>query len=180
MTSSASNAAPRAAPLLEDALSGMLYGLLCGDALSMPVHWYYRPSDITAAYGLLTDFQPAPPTHPSSIMSLSSTGGGGRGGQGGDIIGRVINHGKKGRWGVPGVHYHSDMAAGESTLNALCARLLLRTIAEDRGYSGRSFLDAYVDFMTTPGSHKDTYGGWRGAATDLAASWRCCCRCVPC
>ena len=37
--------------------------------------------------------------HPSSIMQLSNTGGAGRGSQTGNIIGDVINHGKKKFWG---------------------------------------------------------------------------------
>lgn len=67
-------------------------------------------------------YEPAPATHPSSIMALSNTGGHGRGGQQGSIIGDVINHGKKQFWGVKGMHYHQGMAAGDNTLNALCAR----------------------------------------------------------
>lgn len=31
---------------LEDRLHGAFYGLLIGDALSAPVHWYYNPADI--------------------------------------------------------------------------------------------------------------------------------------
>jgi hypothetical protein len=69
----------------------------------------------------------------------------------------VINHGKKQFWGVKGVHYHQGMAAGDNTLNALCLRELVRTIAAARAYSPAAFLNAYVRFMTTPGSHGDTY-----------------------
>lgn len=31
---------------LSDRLQGAYYGLLIGDALSAPVHWYYNPADI--------------------------------------------------------------------------------------------------------------------------------------
>lgn len=55
------------------------------------------------------------------------------------------------------MHYHQGMAAGDNTLNALCLRELVRTIAAARAYSPAAFLDAYVRFMTTPGSHGDTY-----------------------
>jgi ADP-ribosylglycohydrolase len=146
---------------LAERAAGAVYGIVIGDSLSMPVHWYYRPSDIQAEYGVLRDLAPAPRRHPSSILNLSNTGGGGRGRQDGDIIGRVINHGKKEFWGVPNMHYHQGMGAGESTLNALCARLVVRTVTQSvvaRGaYTPSDFLPAYVSFMTTPGSHNDTY-----------------------
>ena len=49
------------------------------DALAMPVHWYYRSSDIQQAFpGGIKQFYPAPAQHPSSIMSLHSKQQGGR------------------------------------------------------------------------------------------------------
>jgi len=105
----------------------------------------------------ITDYHPPTKEHPSSIMSLSNTGGHGRGGQSGRIIGDVINHGKHEFWGKQSVHYHQGMRAGENTLNALCARLVTRGIAAEKGYSSKRFLSDYVSFMTTPGSHNDTY-----------------------
>lgn len=45
------------------------------------------------------------------------------------VAGDVINHGKHQYWGKPGVHYHQGMEKGENTLNALCARVVLRDIA---------------------------------------------------
>jgi hypothetical protein len=47
--------------------------MLVGDALSMPVHWYYRLSDLQRDFGEVRDFQAPKAHHPSSIMSLSST-----------------------------------------------------------------------------------------------------------
>jgi hypothetical protein len=47
--------------------------------------------------------------------------------------------------------------AGENTLNALCARVVMRGMAEGKGYSAARFLSDYVAYMTTPGSHNDTY-----------------------
>jgi hypothetical protein len=175
-----------------------------------------------------------------------AAGGAGRGGKEGNIIGDVINHGKKQYWLVPGTHYHATLQRGENTLNAqvrpllkpglrigdwhanshrdglradvrrseLCrvkhpletrllgrshgvktaatpgsplhpprfrahaqvARLLARTLAAEGAYSPGSFLRAYVDFMTTPGSHNDVY-----AETYHRSEWRCvlwlCVRC---
>ena len=67
-------------------------------------------------------------------MNLSNTGGGGRGSDKGDIIGSVINHGKKQFWGRGlNFHYHQSLQAGENTLEGQLARLLMRTISEDKG-----------------------------------------------
>jgi ADP-ribosylglycohydrolase len=35
---------------------GALYGLCIGDALSMPVHWYYNRRAILDDYGWVTDY----------------------------------------------------------------------------------------------------------------------------
>jgi len=154
-----------AAPVLDaqaiaDRCRAAYVGMMCGDALSMPVHWYYDPAAIVRDYGRIVDFQPPRERHPSSIMQLSNTGGAGRGGQQGSIIGDVINHGKKQFWGQPNMHYHRGMRAGENTLNAVVARLLARSLVASGGDvagSPRRFLGEYVAFMTTPGSHNDTY-----------------------
>ena len=143
-------------PLLH-AQSGLQL-LFIADALSMPVHWYYNPGDITREFpGGIRRFEAAPAKHPTSIMNLHSTSGGGRGGQSGSIVGDVILKGKKSLWGQKGIHYHYGMLAGENTLNAHCARLMLRHL-NGRSYHGPGFLKDYVDFMTAdPPRHPDTY-----------------------
>eukprot|EP00200_Dunaliella_tertiolecta_P005344 CAMPEP_0202358460 /NCGR_PEP_ID=MMETSP1126-20121109/12118_1 /ASSEMBLY_ACC=CAM_ASM_000457 /TAXON_ID=3047 /ORGANISM="Dunaliella tertiolecta, Strain CCMP1320" /LENGTH=338 /DNA_ID=CAMNT_0048951625 /DNA_START=249 /DNA_END=1265 /DNA_ORIENTATION=- len=135
----------------------------------MPVHWYYNPQHIVRDFGEITTYQAPKTTHPSSIMSLSNTGGHGRGGQSGRIIGDVINHGKHVFWGKNGMHYHQGMKAGENTLNALCARVVMRGIAANGGYDPKHILDEYVKFMTTPGSHNDTYA--ESFHRDFFANW---------
>lgn len=103
---------------------------------------------------------PCPKTHPGSIMNLHSTSRGGRGGQssGPQVVGDVILKGKRSSWGVSGMHYHNGLDAGENTLNAHCARLVMRSIAGNGGvYDEARFLKEYVEFMTTEGSHPDTY-----------------------
>eukprot|EP00128_Syssomonas_multiformis_P004877 Colp12_sorted_trinity150504_noHs@20957 len=142
---------------IRDRIKGALWGMLIGDALSMPVHWYYNPNDIKKQFGTITEYQPASEHHPTSIMSLSNTGGHGRGSNKGNIIGDVILKGKKKWWGPPNVHYHRGMKAGENTLNALCSRLLVRSIVSNTSYNADKFLESYVDFMTTPDTHNDTY-----------------------
>ncbi len=61
------------------------------------------------------------------------------------------------------------MRAGENTLNAVCARLVTRSITAERGYSSSRFLKDYVSFMTTPGSHNDTYA--ESFHRDFFANW---------
>ena len=109
-----------------------LCNLFVGDALSMPVHWYYRPSDIVRQFGAtgVQEMHPAPEHHPSSIMSLHSTKAGGRRAAEGrnvkrEVVGDVILKGKRDLWGRKGTHYHHGMPAGENTLNAWWARELM-------------------------------------------------------
>ncbi|MCB1671861.1 MAG: ADP-ribosylglycohydrolase family protein [Pseudomonadales bacterium] len=135
-----------------------------GDALAMPVHWYYNPADIFHQFpDGIRQFEDAPEHHPSSIMSLHSTSQGGRrqraSGSAREIIGEVILKGRRQFWEQPGCHYHHGMTAGQNTLNAHCARVLLRTLAEQGGqYHQDRFLDAYIAFMTAdPPRHPDTY-----------------------
>lgn len=134
------------------------------DALSMPVHWYYNPLDIIKAFpGGIKKFEAAPSIHPSSIMSLHSTNAGGRGLQSStqekEIVGDVILKGKRQFWGIANQHYHQGLSAGENTLNAHCARLVTRTLAQNEGrYNADLFLKNYIAFMTADiPSHPDTY-----------------------
>jgi ADP-ribosyl-[dinitrogen reductase] hydrolase len=145
--------------ILRDKVHGCIVGLCAGDALSMPVHWYYNPLDIKNDFGRIVDYQEPKKQHPSSIMQFASTGGHGRGTQDGDIIGKVILHGKKQFWGdkTRSIHYHQGMTAGQNTLNIRCARLLWKSIAQRGTYDPKAFIDDYVKFMTTPGTHNDTY-----------------------
>ena len=41
---------------------------------------------------------------------------------------------------LPQVHYHEGMKAGENTLNALCARVVTRGMAQRGGYTTEGFL----------------------------------------
>jgi ADP-ribosylglycohydrolase len=134
------------------------------DALSMPVHWYYRVMDIDLAFdGGIKGFEAAPVYHPSSIMSLHSTSSGGRQSArkkpAPNVVGEAILKGRAHHWGVANVHYHQGMQAGENTLNAQCTRVLMRSLISTEGaYDKQSFVSDYIAFMTadTP-QHNDTY-----------------------
>ncbi|MGM0601394.1 MAG: ADP-ribosylglycohydrolase family protein [Candidatus Rifleibacteriota bacterium] len=139
--------------------------LFVGDALAMPAHWFYSVYDIEKTFaGGITQLTAAPATHPSSIMSLHSTQSGGRRlkskkTQRKDIVGEVILKGKREFWGQLNQHYHQGMQAGENTLNAHCARVLMRCLIAHSGvYQAQGFLDDYIAFMMAyPPQHPDTY-----------------------
>jgi len=145
-------------------IQAALQNLFIADSLAMPVHWFYNLYDIERAFpGGIKKLQAAPSHHPSSIMSLHSTHGGGRKGSSGhaprELVGDVILKGRRPYWGVPGCHYHHGMQAGENTLNALCARLLMRHLSNHGShYEASAWLQDYIDFMTAdPPLHRDTY-----------------------
>ena len=141
----------------EQRIRGALWGMFVGDALAMPVHWYYDPDAIVRDFGEIRDYQAPKLHHPSSIMSLANTGKAGRGSQDGDVVGSVILKGKKKHWGQANRHYHRGMQAGDNTLNLQCARVLMRLLNSEGRYDPDEFLSHYVEFMTTEDSHNDTY-----------------------
>jgi len=142
---------------LADRMRGALWGMFVGDALAMPVHWYYDVAALRRDFGTLRDYQAPRAEHPNSTMPLHSTGQAGRGAQDGEVVGGVILKGKKHLWGRPRIHYHHGLEAGDNTLNLLCTRVLIRTLNAAGGPDPAGFLGAYVAFMTAPDSHRDTY-----------------------
>ncbi|XP_068165596.1 uncharacterized protein [Antennarius striatus] len=153
------------------AVSEALWAMCAADSMSMPVHWYYNISDIRRDYGgWISGFNSPRDKHPSSILSLSNTAGSGRtawssGNQQADVVGKVILHNKLPLWKSSGgsIHYHQGLHSGDNTLNLLCSLRAARTLVSG-GFSDVSQSDAratvlsdYVQFLTTPGSHNDTY-----------------------
>ena len=154
-------------PYEPEKIRGMLLGMFIGDALAMPVHWYYDTKALQQDYGPIRDMQAPKEFHPNSLLHLSNTGGHGRGQQHGSIVGDVILKGRKEFWAKPKLHYHHALRAGENTLNLQCLRVLLRSSIPK--YSVDGFLDAYVDFMTTADTHQDTYA--ESFHRDFFANW---------
>lgn len=159
-------------------ITAALRGLFIGDALSMPVHWFYRTADIVRYFppAGISKMEAAPADHPSSIMSLHSTQGGGRKSAirrqsnksslseentislKGEIVGDVILKGKRELWGGNNTHYHHGLKAGDNTLNAYCARLMMQHLIANGGYNKAQWIDDYITFMTAePARHPDTY-----------------------
>ncbi|KAM3585592.1 uncharacterized protein V6R79_022029 [Siganus canaliculatus] len=152
-------------------VSEAFWALCAADSMSMPVHWYYDIQDICRDFGGWISGLNAPrDRHPSSILTLSNTAGSGRtawssGSKHPDVVGNVILHDKLDLWKSSrgSVHYHQGLQAGDSTLNVLCC-LRAAQVLVSGGFSDVSqpearaaVLSDYVRFLTTPGSHKDTY-----------------------
>ena len=149
---------------VEARLRGALWGLFAGDALAAPTHWYYGGiRQIEADYGRggIKGYTKPRGNLTGSIMNKSNLNGGGRGRweSGRTVIGDIINHGKKDLWHPSkSVHYHATLSAGENTLEARLCRVLMRVVAARGGaFDADAFRDAYVEFMTMPGSHNDAY-----------------------
>lgn len=147
------------------------WAMCAADSMSMPVHWYYDIGDIRRDFaGWISDLNSPRNRHPSSILSLSNTSGSGRtawssGAKRPDVVGNVILHDKLDLWKSSNgsVHYHQGLQSGDNTLNVLCSlraaqSLVLGGFTDVSQPNARAtVLSDYVRFLTTPGSHQDTY-----------------------
>ncbi|MFN2355357.1 MAG: ADP-ribosylglycohydrolase family protein [Desulfopila sp.] len=130
-------------------LEGALTGIFIADALAMPVHWYYDTLALVRDYGQVTDYLPPKNPHPDSILHRSSYTPPNRSA---DIL-----HGQAKYWGKKNIHYHQFLQPGENTLNLKLARELLLYLDEEEEYSAEKWLERLIVFLTTPGTHNDTY-----------------------
>lgn len=158
-----------------------LWSYFAGDALASPTHWFYGGLPQIQQYygskGIVGYTRPVMELK-GSILNKSNLSGGGRStttmtsssrrivGNDGNmievpptIIGYVINHGKQEYWDPnKNINYHATLHAGESTLEVQLARVLMKSISENNGqFDSEHFRNAYIQFMTKPGSHNDTY-----------------------
>jgi hypothetical protein len=60
-----------AAIIDKNRVAGSLYGLLVGDAIAVPVHWFYSPKKLRADYGELTEMTAPLKTHAESSEFFS-------------------------------------------------------------------------------------------------------------
>lgn len=128
---------------------GCLLGAFLGDALAMPVHWYYDRAALARDYGRVTELVAPKNPHADSILWRSSYAAPNAKGE--------ILHEQARYWGQRGVHYHQFLRGGENTLNMQLALVLLESLRACGGYDRADYLRRYVEFMTTPGRHRDTY-----------------------
>lgn len=132
-----------------DAFNGAFRGSLIGDALAMPVHWYYDRAALDRDYPELNRFVAPRAEHPDSIFWRSEYE---PLNEKGDIL-----HDQAKYWGQRGVHYHQNLAAGENTVNFKLARSLYDQCQERGSYDVRAWAERYIELMLTPGWHGDTY-----------------------
>jgi len=115
----------------------------------MPVHWYYDRIALKRDYGRVDHFIAPRNPHPDSILHRSSYN---PPSPEADIL-----HDQAKFWGLPGIHYHQNLRAGENTLNLQLARTLYRQVQSNGGYDSGAWLRLYADCMRLPGWHRDTY-----------------------
>jgi len=161
-------------------IENALWGLFISDALSMPAHWFYKLEYLKKEFGKIENYNNAPHPHPESFMvgngyfpDIEKANALGRKY---DILHQHIkfyttsyNHldiDTKERAGehanaMPELkeryHYHHGLKAGENTLGANLVRVLLRSIIKGDTYNQDTFLDDFVEFMTTPNKNSDPY-----------------------
>lgn len=134
---------------LEGRKRACLLGAFLGDALAMPVHWYYDRAALARDYGRVTELVAPRHPHADSILWRSSYAAPNAKGE--------ILHEQSEYWGKRGVHYHQFLRAGENTLNMQLALELMASLRDRGGYDRDDYLRRYIGFMTTPGRHRDTY-----------------------
>lgn len=128
---------------------GSLYGMFIGDALAMPVHWYYNTLALQMDYGRVEDYKAPRNPHPDSILHRSRFVPKNKQA---DIL-----HDQSQYWGKPGIHYHQFLKPGENTLNIKLARELLVQLSSGTEYSTKLWLQRMIEYLTSPGNHNDTY-----------------------
>lgn len=142
--------------VLAGRMTASLWGLFIADALAMPVHWYYDVDALQRDYGEIQGYVAPQDRHATNgIMAGQWRQNKHRVRE---LVGSHMNFGKEKNWMTPHMHYHQGMSAGENTLNAHTARVVMRGLRDGRGtYNQTTFLHAYLKFLTTPGSHNDSY-----------------------
>lgn len=125
------------------------YGSLAADAVSMPVHWYYDREALRNEYGDISTYLAPKNPHTGSILWRSQYTALNEKGE--------ILHDQAKFWGQRGIHYHQFLTAGENTLNFQLAAELAHLCEKNGGYDPDEWLTRYIDFMLTPGKHRDTY-----------------------
>ncbi len=162
-----------------------LWGLFIGDALAMPAHWYYRVENIQRDFnGGVTGYVDPPHPHPEAFMVgmayrpdvekahaldrafdilheharfYNTTYTDRANHRAIDLSEREGAHGNAVAKAEDRYHYHHGLKAGENTVAAHVARVLIRGCATDGRYDPDRFLGGFIEHMTTPGRNRDPY-----------------------
>ncbi len=162
-------------------LVNALWGSFIGDALSVPVHWYYNRDNIRADFnGGITGYEAAKHPHPEAHFAGTAYSPdveqATKLGRPYDIlheharfydttyseftIERSDRDAETGR-NIPALeeryHYHHGLAAGDYSLNSDLARVLMRSVIAAGRYRPEDFIQGFIEHMTTPGRGHDPY-----------------------
>ena len=162
-------------------IQNALWGLFIGDALAMPVHWYYNPENIKKDFaGAVTTYESPKHPHPESFMvgmgyhpDVETAD---RLGRPYDILHehvrfystsyntlefdrteRETEHGNPTPSLNERYHYHHGLKAGENTLGAHLVRVLMRSVIAAGRYDQPAFIEAFIDHLASPGCNRDPY-----------------------
>ena len=135
---------------LAQALESTFLGMLVGDAISVPLHWYYDqaalrrdraahlapiPGAVDPATGLQASIVGTPAAmrgaHPSSWKYFQKMSGE-------ELAALGLLHGADAvrLWDTPGTHYHATLSsAGQSSTTTAIALLLMRLLVSNKCYS---------------------------------------------
>ncbi|MBE0637676.1 MAG: ADP-ribosylglycohydrolase family protein [Bacteroidales bacterium] len=159
-------------------MKNALWGLFIGDALAMPAHWFYNTLNIPKYLdGPVEGYKTPPEKHiEASLVGAKyrpDVEAANKTGRNYDILHQHLkfydttyndfstsgfNIDQKGVIRVDDrYHYHYGLKAGENTLNAQLVRVLMRHVVENGCYNPEKFLDAFIEFMTTPNNFNDPY-----------------------
>lgn len=156
-------------------IAASLMGMVVGDALAVPGHWFYSPKKLRDDYGEITGMVGPKPTHAESmVQGMSYTGSidimhdKARFYEGNtlakeaqklseaEIEARRDDHGNYvGNRAEERVHYHGSLKKGQNTANGCLARLAMRYIGEKNAdgrdlYDPQEFLERFYQYMITP------------------------------
>ena len=160
-----------------DKIKGSLYGMLVGDAIAVPGHWFYSPANLRRDYGEITEMVAPKATHAESMVQGMSYEGSI------DIMhdkahfyeGNTLakaaqeqqqqqqkqtlskddeealrdDHGNfVGAKASERVHYHQSLLKGQNTANACIARLAMRYLgAANAGGEDRYHPDEFLESL---------------------------------
>ena len=162
-------------------MQNALWGLFIGDALAMPVHWYYNLMNIETGFnGGIRTYEVPPHPHPESFMVgmtyRPDVENAEKLGRPYDILHehsrfyqttysalgierneRESEHGNLTPSLEDRYHYHHGLKKGENTLGAHFVRVLMRSIIRQGIYKPDAFLEDFIDHLTTSGKNRDPY-----------------------
>lgn len=167
--------------LIGKRVENALWGLFIGDALAMPVHWYYNLDNIEADFpGGVKGYEAARHPHPEAFMLgrpyKPDVEAAKRHGRHYDILhdkarfytttytefgiargGRDSETGNAIADRSERYHYHHGLVAGENTVAAHLVRVLLRSVTAAGRYDPEQFLAGFIDHLAVPGRNRDSY-----------------------